>query len=97
MPAGFELEIPRLSGERQQVTDLDRSEPTFEEYRDDRYMAAWSLERGYQSLGGKDATVAYVMRAVTPGEFIVPAGIVEDMYRPEYRANTAEGRVTITP
>lgn len=97
VPAGFELEIPRLSGERQQVTDLDRSKPTFEEYRDDRYMAAWSLERGYQSLGGEDATVAYVMRAVTPGEFIVPAGIVEDMYRPEYRANSAEGRVTITP
>ena len=97
MPAGFELEIPRLTGERQQVTQLDRSTPTFEEFRDDRYLAAWSLKRGNRSLGGKDATVAYVMRAVTPGEFIVPAGMVEDMYRPEYRANTAESRVTIIP
>ncbi len=97
VPAGFELEIPRLSGERKQVTELNRSKPTFEEFRDDRYLAAWSLKRGYRSLGGKDATVAYVMRAVTPGEFIIPAGIVEDMYRPENRANTAEGRVSIIP
>ena len=97
LPAGFELEVPRLSGERQQVQELERSSPTFEEFRDDRYLAAWSLKRGYKSLTGKDASVAYVMRAVTPGEFLVPAGVVEDMYRPEYRANTAESRVTITP
>ena len=97
LPAGFELEVPRLSGERQQVQELDRSSPSFEEFRDDRYLAAWSLKRGYKSLTGKDASVAYVMRAVTPGEFLVPAGLVEDMYRPEYRANTAESRVTITP
>lgn len=97
IPAGFELEVPRLSGERPEVSELKKTPPTFEEFRDDRYMAAWSLPRGYRSLNEGDSTIAYVMRAVTPGEFIVPAAQVEDMYRPQYHANTAESTVLITP
>ena len=33
-------------------------------------------------------TVAYVVRAVTPGTFVHPAATVEDMYRPERHART---------
>ncbi|HCH23476.1 MAG TPA: hypothetical protein DE179_04195, partial [Oceanospirillaceae bacterium] len=97
VPAGFELENPRLTGLRTQVSDLPRTEPSFEQFRDDRYMAAWSLPNGFRSLNQGESTIAYVMRAVTPGEYLVPAAIVEDMYRPENRANTAEGRVIILP
>ena len=35
------------------------------------------------------ATVAYIVRAVTPGTFAHPAATVEDMYRPERHARTA--------
>jgi alpha-2-macroglobulin len=42
------------------------------------------------------ATVAYIVRAVTPGSFLHPAATVEDMYRPERFARTASGRLDVT-
>ena len=97
VPAGFELENPRLSSGRALVTKVSRLKANFEEYRDDRYVGAWSLSKGYQSRGMKDQVlhVAYVMRAVTPGSYLVPAIAIEDMYQPKNRANTAESRVVV--
>lgn len=98
VPAGFELENPRLSSGRKLFTKVKRFTPSFEEYRDDRYVAAWSLSRGYRSRGIEDNAffVAYVMRAVTPGSYLVPAVAIEDMYQPKYRSNTAESHVVVT-
>ena len=42
------------------------------------------------------ATVAYIVRAVTPGAYVHPAASVEDMYRPERYARTAAGKLTVT-
>jgi len=42
------------------------------------------------------ATVAYIVRAVTPGSYVHPAATVEDMYRPERHARTAAGRLDVT-
>ena len=42
------------------------------------------------------ATVAYVIRAVTPGTYVHPAATVEDMYRPDRFARTASGHLTVT-
>ena len=42
------------------------------------------------------ATVAYIVRAVTPGDFVHPAATVEDMYRPERYARTASGHLHVT-
>lgn len=41
------------------------------------------------------ATVAYVVRAVTPGTFVHPAATVEDMYRPERYARTPAGKLIV--
>ena len=41
------------------------------------------------------ATLAYVVRAVTPGSFVHPAATVEDMYRPDRFARTAAGRLDV--
>ncbi len=95
IPAGFELENPRLSGHRTELADLPRTEPNFEEFRDNSYLAAWSL-RGCSGLEDCSIHISYVMRAVTEGEFLLPAVLVEDMYRPKKRANTKEGLVSIT-
>ena len=41
------------------------------------------------------ATVAYMVRAVTPGTFVHPAATVEDMYRPERYARSAAGTLSV--
>lgn len=40
-------------------------------------------------------TLAYVVRAVTPGTYDLPAAQVEDMYRPQFSARTATGRMQV--
>ena len=59
------------------------------EARADRFLAAvdWQGEEPFQ--------VAYVLRAVTPGEFHHAAASVEDMYRPALFGRTASGSVTV--
>ena len=37
-----------------------------------------------------------MVRAVSPGTFVLPGATVEDMYRPELRANTDAGSIEVT-
>jgi alpha-2-macroglobulin len=61
------------------------------ESRTDQFVAA------FRFFGESRAfTTAYVVRAVTPGVFALPGATVEDMYRPELRANTAAGTVEVS-
>jgi hypothetical protein len=50
---------------------------------------------GKKQEASSSATVAYIVRAVTPGRFVHPAATVEDMYRPERYARTAAGRLEV--
>lgn len=104
LPAGLEIENPRLvaSGDLSGFEWLERHhEPTHTEFRDDRFVAAFDFfpaegrRGGQQAATPAKATVAYVVRAVTPGTFVHPAATVEDMYRPERYARTATGKVEI--
>ena len=58
------------------------------EARDDRYVAAIDLR-------GEPRRLAYLVRAVTPGDFAMPGAVAEDMYRPAVFARSASGRVAI--
>mgnify|MGYP001814983613 FL=1 len=97
LPAGFEVENPRLvtSGDLKSLSWL-KSDVGAEhtEFRDDRVVAAFDLYRG-KAKAGQAVTVAYMVRAVTPGSFVHPAATVEDMYIPERHARTASGRLTV--
>ena len=42
-------------------------------------------------------TVAYVVRAVTPGRYVLPQAYVEDMYNPSRYGRTASGVVEVRP
>ena len=64
--------------------------PLAQESRDDRYVAAMTVE------GGKAFAVAYVARAVTPGDFYLPGAEAHDMYRPQIYARSAGRRAAIT-
>jgi len=94
LPAGFEIATATLSG--QSATSYpwlkDLTETAYTEERDDRYIAALDLKEGTS-----DFTLAYVVRAVTPGEFKYPALVVEDMYEPETTGRTAIGTLSVQP
>ena len=109
LPAGFEIENPRVL-ESADLKNFDwlktTARPEHSEFRDDRFVAAFNFSGRTRGRGEDDdddadkgpvasATVAYMVRAVTPGSFLHPAATVEDMYRPERYARTAAGRLTV--
>lgn len=84
LPAGFEIENARLEeGE-------NLSKPSYTEARDDRFVAALSLDKNMPTF-----KLVYSVRAVTPGQYIHPGVFVEDMYSPQYYARTKESKVEI--
>jgi uncharacterized protein YfaS (alpha-2-macroglobulin family) len=93
LPAGFEIDNPGLvsSAELSNFGWLEKTEAAHLEFRDDRFVAAFD----HMGDAGRSATVAYVVRAVTPGVYTHPAAVVEDMYRPQYSARTATGMMEV--
>ncbi|OIQ31511.1 MAG: PAN domain-containing protein [Alphaproteobacteria bacterium MedPE-SWcel] len=91
LPAGLEIDNPSLlrSGDLRDLDWLSLWEADHVEFRSDRFLAAVT------STGDETITLAYMVRAVSPGMFHHPAASVEDMYRPTYRANTAAGRLQV--
>lgn len=93
LPAGFEIDNPNLmrGGDIRALDWLDViEEPRNAEFRQDRFLAAvdWYSDKPFR--------LAYVIRATAPGSYHHPAASVEDMYRPDYRAWSAAGTVTVT-
>ncbi|MFK4825845.1 MG2 domain-containing protein [Paenochrobactrum sp. BZR 588] len=96
LPAGFEIDNPRLvsSADLVNFSWLDRTEAAHLEFRNDRFVAAFDRDSGAK----KQITLAYVVRAVTPGIYTHPAATVEDMYRPQFSARTSTGMMeVVTP
>ncbi|SMG36324.1 alpha-2-macroglobulin family protein [Paracoccus sp. J56] len=94
LPAGWEIDNPNLlrAGDVSSLDWLEAETSTeMSEFRADRFAAAltWTSAESFK--------LAYIVRAVTPGDFRQPAASVEDMYRPEYRAWSDSGTVTVTP
>jgi hypothetical protein len=90
LPAGFEVENPRLPGtaDRRLVEKVRRFTPEYVDYRDERVQAFGTISPGKVSY-------IYVIRAVTPGRFMLPPVKVTVMYDPEIRAATSVGSITI--
>ncbi len=94
LPAGFEIETvlgpdDAQSGPFRFLGELSSAD--VQEARDDRYVAAMDLP------GREDFAFAYVARAVTPGDFLLPGAQARDMYRPAVNARTSVGRTVIAP
>ena len=92
LPAGFEIDNPRLVGSAELAEFEWLGEPSaaHSEFRSDRFVAAFDVEEP------STFTAAYVVRAVTPGVYAHPAAVVEDMYRPQFNARTAAGMMEVT-
>lgn len=91
LPGGFEIDNPNLleSGDISALKWLDLTAAENTEFRSDRFLAAvdWRNSKAFH--------LAYIVRAVSPGEYHHPAATVEDMYRPQFRARTAAGTVIV--
>jgi len=94
LPAGFEIDNPHLvsSGDTGTLSWIENAaEPASAEFRDDRFSAA------FERKGNEPAvfTVAYVVRAVSPGRYVLPQAYVEDMYRPDRFGRTGTGTLEV--
>jgi uncharacterized protein YfaS (alpha-2-macroglobulin family) len=94
LPAGFEIDNPHLvsSGDTGTLAWIeDGEEPVDTEFRDDRFTAAIDRAANDKSI----FTVAYVVRAVSPGKYVLPQAYVEDMYNPSRYGRTGTGSVEV--
>jgi uncharacterized protein YfaS (alpha-2-macroglobulin family) len=96
LPAGFEIDNPDLVGGAD-LSGFDWLEtsvtPDHTEYRDDRFVAVFNRTPAQSAF----FHVAYTVRAVAPGTYVLPAATAEDMYRPWRFGRTAAGAVEVTP
>jgi uncharacterized protein YfaS (alpha-2-macroglobulin family) len=96
LPAGLEIDNPHLvsSGDTGTLDWIeDGEEPENTEFRDDRFTAA--IDRAADS--NAVFTVAYVVRAVSPGKYVLPQAYVEDMYNPSRYGRSNTGSVEVLP
>ncbi|MGJ4939311.1 alpha-2-macroglobulin family protein [Bradyrhizobium sp. HKCCYLS1011] len=94
LPAGFEIDNPHLvsSGDSGTLDWIeDGQEPVNTEFRDDRFTAA--LDRAADAKAV--FAVAYVVRAVSPGKYVLPQAYVEDMYNPSRYGRTGTGSLEV--
>jgi alpha-2-macroglobulin len=96
VPAGFEIDNPRLvsSGDTGTLGWIETAgTPVHTEFRDDRFTAAFERRKDDPTT----YSVAYVVRAVSPGTYVLPQAVVEDMYRPDRFGRTETGAVEVAP
>jgi uncharacterized protein YfaS (alpha-2-macroglobulin family) len=94
LPAGLEIDNPHLvsSGDTGTLDWIEDGEaPENTEFRDDRFTAA--IDRATDSKAV--FTVAYVVRAVSPGKYVLPQAYVEDMYNPSRYGRTGTGNMEV--
>lgn len=95
LPAGLEIDNPDLfeGGSTEALAFLKKTvEPVHTEYRDDRFVAAFTRD-GHDKA---NFSVAYIVRAVTPGHYVSPPATIEDMYRPDRFGRTAFGAIDVS-
>ncbi|MEM9523405.1 MAG: alpha-2-macroglobulin family protein [Pseudomonadota bacterium] len=94
LPAGFEIDNPNLlrSGEIAPLEWIGETATAENaEFRQERFLAAVDWREAHPFR------LAYIVRAVSVGDYHHAAAAVEDMYRPTFRAHTDAGRVVILP
>ena len=94
LPAGFEIDNPKLvsSADTGGLPWISQAaNPVHTAFRDDRFVAAFDRKVDSPVV----YRVAYIVRAVSPGDYVLPQAVVEDMYRPDRFGRTDTGVVTV--
>ncbi len=96
LPAGVRIENGNLGGSSVETFALLgelTSDVSQMELRDDRFVLAFNPHGDYQ----KTFRFAYLVRALTPGNYVLPPAVIEDMYQAQFRAQTTVQSLTIKP
>ena len=92
--SGFaSLASARQTGDYSWLPEL--TQPIYAEYRDDRFVAAFDVYDEDSGDQNRDFAFAYLVRAVTPGDYKLPAPSIEDMYKPTYRGRGGAGKTQV--
>ncbi len=106
LPAGFEIESV-ITAQNDNASGYGwlpgLTKSNVAEARDDRFVASFNVgsrhratRRDQQPPPKPTYHVAYIVRAVTPGTYVIPATVAEDMYRPNAIARTSTSRLTVS-
>jgi alpha-2-macroglobulin len=92
LPGGFEIENPRLvpAVENDENKDGEEAPSARLELREDRLV----IIEPWVNPGPN--AYRYTLRAVTPGEYTLPATVAEGMYEPDRQALLPTGKVRVT-
>lgn len=88
LPAGFEIENPRITEGRDYEWTDNRAYPEHFDVRDDRINY-------YLSPGNREKYLYYTVRAVTKGKFIMGPVSADAMYNGEYRSYNGAGTIIV--
>jgi len=88
LPAGFEIENPRISSVPGMEWITDKSYPVYTDIRDDRINF-------FVSVSNTIANYYYIVRAVTPGTFQMGPIGADAMYNGEYHSYNGGGMIRI--
>jgi uncharacterized protein YfaS (alpha-2-macroglobulin family) len=88
IPAGFEIENPRISSVPELNWITDNANPDHYDVRDDRMNFFCSAER-------KEKNFYYLVRCVNPGRYVIGPVSADAMYHGEYHSYSGGGAVAI--
>jgi alpha-2-macroglobulin len=88
LPAGLEIENPRLNEDRSLAWIKDQSAPTHFDIRDDRINY-------FTSASDQPKAFYYLVRAVSKGRFVIGPVAADAMYNGEYRSYSGGGTCVI--
>jgi uncharacterized protein YfaS (alpha-2-macroglobulin family) len=88
LPAGLEIENPRLTGERELAWIKGQATPEHFDLRDDRILY-------FTDVAGTPKTFYYLARAVSKGRFRLGPASADAMYNGEYRSYSGSGTVVV--
>jgi alpha-2-macroglobulin len=88
LPAGFEIENPRLTEPRDMPWIKSASTPDYFDIRDDRIHF-------FTTATGKEQTFYYQVRVISKGTFTVGPVGADAMYQGEYRSYSGGGKVVV--
>ncbi len=88
LPAGFEVENPRIGELPEMEWIKDASKPQHQDFRDDRVHL-------FTTATDDNKDFYYMVRAVTPGSFIMGPASADAMYNGEYHSYNGGGMVKV--